>query len=110
MITRPRGLVIILLCVKIMKTISENETLIECKWIIADDQITSNDACKRIEWLISDILKLVRVDKSGWEKIYQDPKDKRFWLLYYPQSEMHGGGPPSLKEVKYKKAELNFNA
>ena len=93
-----------------MKPISENETLIECKWIVSDDQIMSNDACKRIEWLISDILKLVRVDKSRWEKLYQDPKDKRYWLLFYPQAEMHGGGPPSLMEITYKDAVLRFNA
>jgi hypothetical protein len=93
-----------------MNTISENETLIECKWEVVDDQILSNDACKRIEWLISDILKLVRVDKSRWEKLYQDPKDKRYWLLFYPQSEMHGGGPPSLMEITYKEAELRFSA
>jgi hypothetical protein len=94
----------------IMNTISKNETLIECKWIVADDQISSNDSCKRIEWLISDILKLVMVDKTGWEKLYQDPTDKRFWLLFYPQSEMHGGGPPSLKEITYNDAKLRFNA
>jgi hypothetical protein len=93
-----------------MNLISESETLIECKWVIADDQISSNDACKRIEWLTSEILKLVRIDKSRWEKLYQDPQDKRFWLLYYPQSEMHGGGPPALMEITYKDAELRFNA
>ena len=93
-----------------MNIISENEKLIECKWEIADDQISSNDACKRIEWLISDVLELVRVDRSRWEKLYQDLKDKRYWLLFYPQSEMHGGGPPSLMEITYKEAELRFNA
>jgi len=92
-----------------MNTITENETLIECLWTVADDQITSNEACKRIEWLISDILKLVRVDKARWEKLYQDPKDKRFWLLHYPHAEMHGGGPPSLMVMTVKEAELRFN-
>ncbi|HEC29540.1 MAG TPA: hypothetical protein ENI65_08140 [Gammaproteobacteria bacterium] len=93
-----------------MKVISENETLIEGMWVVTDDQISSNEACKRIEWLITDIFKLIRVDVSGWEKLYQDPKDQRFWLLYYPQGEMHGGGPPSLMEMTYKDAELRFNA
>ncbi len=93
-----------------MKTLSSNESLLEGEWIVKDDQITSNEACGRIEWLVSDILKLVRVDRSTWEKLYQDPKDKRYWLLYYPYSEMHGGGPPSLMEISYKEAEIRFNA
>lgn len=92
-----------------METLSANETLLEGAWIPSDDQITSNEACKRIEWLVSDILKLVKVNRHTWEKLYQDPKDKRYWLLYYPYSEMHGGGPPSLMEIAYKDAEVRLN-
>ena len=99
-----------LMCKKTMNIISANETLIECKWEASDDQLKPNSACKRIEWLISDVLELVKVDKSRWEKLYQDRNDKRYWLLFYPQSEMHGGGPPSLMEISYKEAERRFIA
>ena len=93
-----------------MKILSSNETMLEGEWITTDDQIKSNEACGRIEWLVSDILKLIRVEKSTWEKLYRDPKDNRYWLLYYPHAEMHGGGPPSLMEITHKDAELRFNA
>jgi len=93
-----------------MKTLSSNESLLKGEWIFKDDQISSNEECGRIQWLVTDILRLIRVDRSGWEKLYQDPKDKRYWLLYYPHSEMHGGGPPSLMEMSYKEAKLRFNA
>ena len=95
---------------KIMKKISGNETLIECAWEVVEDQITSSSACERIEWLISDILKLVKVDKAGWEKLFQDTADNRYWLLFYPQAELHGGGPACLMEISYKEATLRFNA
>jgi len=93
-----------------MSVISEKETLIECKWNVVEDQVKPNKACARIEWLISDILKLVKVDPAGWEKLYQDPKDNRFWLLFYPQAELHGGGPACLMEITLNEVELRFNA
>ena len=91
-----------------MNLLAPNETLLEGEWVTADDQITSNEACRRIDWLVTEILKLIRVDRSTWEKLYQDPKDNRYWLLYYPYSEMHGGGPPSLMAISYQDAEARF--
>jgi len=91
-----------------MQRLSPNETLLEGQWLNTDDQIVSNEACARIEWLTTDILKLVRVDRSTWLKLYQDPLDKRYWLLYYPQTELHGGGPPSLMAITYEEADLRF--
>jgi len=91
-----------------MNKISDNETLIECEWQVVEDQVKPGSACERIEWLISDILKLVKVDKRGWEKLFLDPGDGRYWLLFYPQSELTGGGPASLMEITFSEAELRF--
>lgn len=93
-----------------MNLLAPNETKLEGEWVTADDQITSNDACRRIDWLVTEVLKLIRVDRTTWEKLFQDPKDSRYWLLYYPYSEMHGGGPPSLMEISYQDAEARFKA
>jgi hypothetical protein len=82
-----------------MKEISAEETSIIGQWISSEEGIIIDDACKRIEWLISEVLEKTGVDASSWETLYRDPKDDRKWVLYYPQSEMHGGGPPSLKVV-----------
>jgi len=87
-----------------MKILTSNETKLEGEWETIDDQIISNEACGRIEWLVSDILDLIKVNRDTWEKLFQDPKDKRYWLLYYPYSEFHGGGPPSLMEINYEDA------
>ena len=68
-----------------------------------------NDACKRIDWLINNKLVEISVNGNGWEALYQDPNDRRYWLLTYPQSHMHGGGPPLLKAVTEKEAKEIFN-
>ena len=49
--------------------------------------------------LLDEKLTRVLVDESGWETIHWHPGQGTLWLLTYPQSEMHGGGPPDLREV-----------
>ncbi len=44
-------------------------------------------------------LMLVRTDQSGWMMLYRDKETGQFWELDYPHSEMHGGGPPRLREL-----------
>lgn len=42
---------------------------------------------------------VVKKDRNGadWTVLYQDPQDKRYWEFHYPEGELHGGGPPSLR-------------
>ncbi|UFH59579.1 Imm27 family immunity protein [Sulfurovum mangrovi] len=82
-----------------MKEILSEETIIEGQWQSNGKEIIVDDVCKRIEWLISEVLEEIGVDTSGWKTLYQDPKDNRKWVLYFPQSEIHGGGPPALMVV-----------
>jgi len=92
-----------------MNELSTSETLIEGKWVTSGSEVIKDSSCERIEWLISTILKSISTDESGWETLFQDPKDKRLWVLFYPQSELHGGGPPSLRLISEKEAKLKFN-
>lgn len=39
-----------------------------------------------------------RVNAATWEIEYIDPITGEEWLLDYPQSELHGGGPPRLRK------------
>lgn len=59
----------------------------------------ADDACVRIDWLVKSRLERLAKDASGWETLYRDPQDGRFWEHTYPQGHMHGGGPPQLKVV-----------
>jgi hypothetical protein len=66
------------------------------RWIERDNKIEADKTCRRIEWLIANTLERLRVDPTGWNTVYRDPKDGRFWELTYPESSSHGGGPPTL--------------
>ena len=93
-----------------MKEISAQENLIEGKWISSGNTVKADDSCKRIEWLVSTALKHIGTDGDNWEAYYQDPKDKRYWVMFYPKSELHGGGPPSLRVATEKELNLKLNA
>lgn len=65
----------------------------------------------RINWLTGQVLVLVGIERSsGWEKLYRDPADGRYWLLTYPFGELQGGGPPTLicKPISESEIESRF--
>ena len=76
-----------------------SETLLRGEWIVRANAVVPDETCKRIEALTTSLLKHLASDATGWDSLFQDPADGRLWELYYPKSEMHGGGPPSLRNV-----------
>lgn len=83
--------------------IREDEEEIVGHRIVRDGTVDGDEATKRINYLITE--KLTRFASSGWETVFVDPNDGRYWLLYYPQSELHGGGPPALKHISEAEAK-----
>ena len=75
--------------------IHPNETELVGKWIQQGTSVIADEASVRIKALTHSYL--VKVAGGGWETLYQDPNDLRYWELDFPQSELHGGGPPSLR-------------
>jgi hypothetical protein len=84
--------------------------------VIIDSNVNSvalrQKISRRIYQLENNYLEKI-IDK-GWEVLYKDPKDNRFWELTYPNSDMQGGGPPLLKNIdkdmvlsKYGKYEVD---
>ena len=43
-----------------------------------------------------------RVFPDQWKTEYEDPRTGEKWLLDYPQSDLHGGGPPRLRRIERK--------
>lgn len=66
------------------------------KWELVNGILVADTNCQRIHQLISKELQKVMVSGDGWRVLYQDPDDSRYWELTYPESHLHGGGPPVL--------------
>ncbi|WP_043585648.1 Imm27 family immunity protein [Geminisphaera colitermitum] len=89
--------------------LQSHETDLVGKWIAEGRQVKADTTCERIEWLITHQLQQVAFSPQwgAWETLFQDPDDGRFWERTYPDSHMHGGGPPrlsvrSLEQVRAK--------
>jgi hypothetical protein len=91
-----------------MKKLQPHETELTGAWIKNASGIQGDETCLRIRWLISEVLKIVGIEKDsgGWETLYRDPADGRYWLQWYPQGEYQGGGPPALKNILLTDADL----
>lgn len=79
------------------------------QWAMINGRMLADDTCARIDWLINQGLTKIATDASGWQILYQDPGDGRYWELTYPQSEMHGGGPPRLHYLSDEQAENKYD-
>ncbi len=64
--------------------------------------------CRRIRILVEEHLQLIGGADGGWSRLYLDPADERYWELTYPQSEMHGGGPPQLVHISADAAKIKY--
>jgi hypothetical protein len=76
-----------------------DELMLSGKWLVEGGSVVADDVCRRIEWLVEAQLERLAADSSGWDTLYRDPRDGRLWERTYPQSEMHGGGPPELSVI-----------
>jgi len=89
--------------------IESNETVIDSDWTNALNCMTIQEAKivnERIYWLINNYL--IKIKDNGWERLYQDPQDHRFWELTYPKGEMYGGGPPKLSNITEEEANNKY--
>jgi hypothetical protein len=96
-----------------MQLTNKEEKLIG-KWIYENGFVQKDEVSVRIEWLINNQFKKIGIDKTGWDVLYVDPIDNRLWELIYPESDMQGGGPPTLiciskdeAREKYTNVKLN---
>jgi len=91
-----------------MKKIENFETVLTGSWAFVSGKMVADDACQRITALTSSHLVKIATDVSGWNLLYRDPDDGRLWELTYPQSELHGGGPPQLKCISVSQAKQKY--
>lgn len=88
--------------------IRPDETEIRGAWLDRGGRVEADQNCRRIEHLVHVYLKEVGRDGSGWDILYVDPADGRYWELVYPESQLQGGGPPLLAHIATPEARLKY--
>ena len=68
-------------------------------WAERDGQRELDETDRRIFWLVTRRLVARGQVNQGWDQLYQDPRDGRFWELTFPEGSLHGGGPRRLECV-----------
>jgi len=88
--------------------LNTNEKILTGKWVYEKGTVSKNQACERIEWMLENQLKQLGMDASGWDSLYLNPSDNSFWELIFPQSQIQGGGPPTLIYLSKEEARLKY--
>lgn len=85
-----------------------DEQVISGRWTVVGGKLEADENCNRIEDLTQGYLHEIARHESGWDVLYVDPGDGRFWELTHPDSESHGGGPPRLACVSRDEATEKY--
>lgn len=88
--------------------IEPHETLIQGEWQIVEGRAIADASALRIRALIDTELEKIGSTSGDWETLYRDRRDGRFWELFYPQCEMQGGGPESLRVIEAAEAAHKY--
>lgn len=82
-------------------TLGPDETDLIGQWVKEGNRVIGDPVEARIDRLIAHHLQKLAVSPEfgGWEILYRDPDDGRYWELTYPHGEMHGGGPKRLTNI-----------
>jgi Immunity protein 27 len=94
----------------VIMILKPSETELVGNWKMQDGRLVADETADRIEELTKSYLRQIAVstDVGGWETLFQDPKDGRYWERTYPRSEMHGGGPPLLRCISREEARAKY--
>lgn len=86
------------------------ESSIIGRWLATADGIVGDEGCRQIELLISECFEFVadHPEDGGWTSLYRDPRDGRLWEKTFPESHMHGGGPPALTTISNDVARIVY--
>jgi hypothetical protein len=86
------------------RRLEPSETELVGQWVPVGKRVMGDVTEKRIEWLTQGQLRKLGCDSSGWEVLFVDEADGRYWELTYPHGEMHGGGPKCLSTLSREDA------
>jgi immunity protein 27 of polymorphic toxin system len=82
------------------------ETDLLGKWAVVKGEVVRDATSDRIETLTEQHLE--KIAGGGWETLFRDPGDGRYWERTYPESSWHGGGPPRLTYLSNEQARAKY--
>jgi hypothetical protein len=91
-----------------MMKLKLDETILNGSWKLSGGLMKADSVSERIEWLTTEYLIEVGEYANGWNKLYKDPEDNRYWELTYPESETHGGGAPRLENISSEEVKQKY--
>jgi hypothetical protein len=91
-----------------MMRIDPSEIVLTGQWVLRGGRLVVDEVCERISGLTGSYLQELGKDASGWDTLYRDPIDGRLWELVYPESGLHGGGPPQLRWLTIEEARQKY--
>jgi hypothetical protein len=65
-------------------------------WIDGAEGGRGDEVDQRIFWLVRHRLRPRATVNGGWDQLFVDPRDGRYWELTFPQGTLYGGGPRQL--------------
>ena len=77
-------------------------------WVDQEGGRTLDEVDRRIFWLVTRRLIPRGQAHQGWEQLFEDPRDGRFWELTFPEGSLHGGGPRLLTRVGEEQAREKY--
>lgn len=89
-------------------SISPDESLIVGSWVKINGRMAADSELQRIRSLIANDLEFIGTSPDGWEKLYRDPHDGRFWEKFLPHGAMQGGGPESLRVLDSETVQKKY--
>src|SRR5579872_5737629 len=84
-----------------------SESDLQGTWVLVEGRLLDDEVTRRIYQPVRDHLKKVATDQSGWNVLYQDPVDGRYWELTYSTGDTQGGGPPRLSALTHEQPSGN---
>lgn len=79
--------------------LEKDEQILVGHWLDRQGRVEMDEVSARIEFLIRNRLDRIGASGDGWDILFVDRNDGRFWELSYPDSTSHGGGAPMLKAL-----------
>ena len=90
--------------------LAPGESRLDGAWVEHDGRRTLDHVDRRIFWLVTRRLVPRGIAHGGWEQLYQDPRDGRYWELSFPEGSLHGGGPRRLECITADVARERYGA